>query len=59
MAAGSDSDNKWFYFSVLLIAFILLLQVTREMEKAKKSKLKKLKKMFKAQEDKEKMRQRD
>ena len=52
-------DAKWFYFSVLLILFIVLLQIMREMEKAKKSKLKKLKKMISANEQKEKLRQRD
>ena len=52
-------DEKWFYFSVLLVLFIGLLQVMREMEKAKKHKLKKLKKMISANEQKEKLRQRD
>lgn len=53
------SDEKWFYFSVLLVLFIGFLQVMREMEKSKKSKLKKLKKMISANEQKEKLRQRD
>ena len=48
--AEGSSDEKWFYFSVLLVVFIGLLQVMREMEKSKKSKLKKLKKMITANE---------
>ena len=48
--ADASSDEKWFYFSVLLLVFIGLLQVMREMEKSKKSKLKKLKKMITANE---------
>ena len=48
--AEGGSDEKWFYFSVLLVVFIGLLQVMREMEKSKKSKLKKLKKMITANE---------
>ena len=57
--ASSGGDEKWFYFSVLLVLFIGLLQVMREMEKSKKHKLKKLKKMISANEQKEKLRQRD
>ncbi len=50
-SVSSDmGDDKWFYFSVLLIVFIVFLQIMREMEKAKKHKLKKLKKMISANE---------
>ena len=41
-----SGDEKWFYFSILLMLFIALLQIMREMEKTKKRKLKKLKKMI-------------
>ena len=59
-SSSSDmGDDKWFYFSVLLIVFIVFLQIMREMEKAKKHKLKKLKKMISANEQKERLRMRD
>jgi len=56
---AESADDKWFYFSVLLVLFVALLQVLREMEKAKKHKLKKLKKMIAANESKDRLRQRD
>lgn len=58
-AVEATSDDKWFYFSILLILLIALLQVMREMENTKKRKLKKLKKMISANEQKEKLKERD
>ena len=57
--ADTNGDDKWFYFSVLLVLFVVLLQVMREMENVKKHKLKKLKKMITANEQKEKLKLRD